>query len=41
MVCSDYSVISMSRPSDPEIEIEFYMALETFGVDMDRVWTGA
>ena len=29
----------MSRPSDSEIEIEFDMTLETFGVDLDRVWT--
>ena len=41
MVCSDYRVSSMSRPSDSEIEIEFDMTLETFGVDLDRVWTGA
>ena len=31
----------MSRPSDSEIEIEFDITLETFGVDLDRVWTGA
>ena len=30
-----------SRPSDSEIEIEFDMTLETFGVDLDRVWAGA
>ena len=32
VVCSNYSVSSMSRPSDSEIEIEFIMILETFGV---------
>ena len=41
VVYSDYSVSSMSRPSDSEKEIEFDMTLETFGVDLDRVWTGA
>ena len=39
VVCSNYRVSSMSRPSVSEIEIEFYMTLETFEVDLDRVWT--
>ena len=30
-----------SRPSVSEVEIEFDMTLETSGVDLDRVWTGA
>ena len=32
MVCSNYSVISMSRPSDSEIEIEFDMTLESHNI---------
>ena len=41
VACSHYRVVSMSRLSDSEKEIEFDMTLETLGVDMDRVWTGA
>ena len=41
VVCSNYRVSSMSRLSDLKIEIEFHMTMETFGVDMDWVWTGA
>ena len=39
-----YVVIIVSAPrSRPkfEIEMEFHMTLETSGVDLDRVWTGA
>ena len=35
----NYRVISMSRPSDSGKEI-FDITLETFGVELDRVWTG-
>ena len=40
VVYTNYRVSSRSRPKF-EIEMEFHMTLETSGVDLDRVWTGA